>query len=186
VTTRRIFWRLARPVVAFANRLGLCSYKWVNVCALAWRPDLGDALMHHEYFGDRVDSWPEHLTLAGIHYETVLSCDSAVVLVEAFTKLRLTFRRNSAHSWEVSTSAPIMAEHIREAYAWVEAVYGGDFPREYGPEPTLSFFAHREGRESEQPRPAVRINGSDQTVPAFLNVERALTQLQARRAVTHP
>lgn len=166
MTARRILWRLATPFVAIAHRLGACSYKWVNVCRGAWRLDRFDPLWHYEWYGTPIKAIPSQVILRGIGYETAAS-DGAVVFIEEFTRRRIVFRRNSAAIWEVSSVGSIDADRVCDAYAWVKAV---------------SFFAPTNQRECEQ-KPAVAFRGDDQTVPAFLRVEQALTQLQSRRAV---
>jgi hypothetical protein len=126
---RRLMWRVLSPVVWCAHRLGLCSYKWVNVCHGASRPDRFDPLWQYEWYGAPIREVPAEVVLCGIGYRTGAS-EGTVTFVEDFTKRRITFKRD-AHAreglWYVSLSGaiPFPAPHVDAAYRWVRAVFGG-------------------------------------------------------------
>jgi hypothetical protein len=127
---RRLFWKLASPFAWCANRMGWCSYKWVNVCAGARRPDLCDALWQYEWYGAPIPEMPDSVILCGIEYRTGAS-EGTVTFVEDFTKCRITFERDAIARdalWYVELSGYRLktpAPHVDAAYRWVKAVFGG-------------------------------------------------------------
>jgi hypothetical protein len=125
---RRLFWRLLSPAVWAAHRLGWCSYKWVNVCHGARRPDRFDPLWQYEWYGAPISEMPAEVVLCGIGYRTGAS-EGTVTFVEEFTKRRITFDRDSIAleaQWYVSLGpSPAPAPHVDAAYRWVKAVFGG-------------------------------------------------------------
>lgn len=128
MTLRRLFWRVLSPVVYYVHRFGWCSYKWVNVCIGARRPDLFDPLWQYEWYGAPIPQLPPEVVLCGIAYRTGAS-EGTVTFVEDFTKCRITFERDGIAReglWYVVLSgrASIAAPHVDAAYRWVQAVYG--------------------------------------------------------------
>jgi hypothetical protein len=127
---RRALWYLLSPVVWCAHRLGLCSYKWVNVCVGARRPDLFDPLWQYEWYGAPIRDIPSRVNLCGIEYHAGAS-EGTVTFVDDVTKCRITFERDAVERealWYLALSgyrltAP--APHVDAAYRWVKAVYGG-------------------------------------------------------------
>jgi hypothetical protein len=131
---RRAFWTLLSPFVWIAHRLGLCSYKWVNVCHGARHRDRFDALWQCEWYGSPIEALPESVTLCGIGYRTAVS-EGTVTFIEDYSRNRITFERDPHEAlsdlWYLTLSehAGVPASHIRAAYAWVCAVFGGSFER---------------------------------------------------------
>lgn len=126
---RRALWRALSPFVWAAHRLGWCSYKWVNVCHGARRPDRFDALWQYEWYGAPIRELPAHLTLCGIGYRASAS-EGIVTFVAEFTRCRITFERDVIAGeglWYLTLSgmSPIAASHVDAAYRWVKAIYGG-------------------------------------------------------------
>lgn len=131
MSARRMFWRAASPFVWCANRLGWCSYKWVNVCTGARRPDLFDELWQYEWYGAPIRELPSEVRLCGIGYRTAAS-EGTVVFIEDFTKRRMTFDRDAIAReamWHLTLSGcPLPASpasHVDAAYRWIQAVFGG-------------------------------------------------------------
>ena len=126
----RAWWTVLSPFVWAANRLGLCSYKWVNVCCGARRPDLFDALWHQRFYGTPIRALPSDVNLCGIRYRAAAS-EGIVTFFEDFTKQRITFERDSIAGeplWYLALSRqPVSASHVRAAYEWTCAVFGGSF-----------------------------------------------------------
>lgn len=144
-TVLRTSWIFLTPIVWLANRVGLCSYAWVNLCIGARRPDLFDPLWHHEHFGTPIETLPDELVLCGIGYRVAVA-EGTVTFVEDFTRSRITFDRDPYGQmrealWYVSLSGWVAAPHVRAAYAWVSAVFGGSF--EYRREPVTMIPTRR-------------------------------------------
>lgn len=124
-----MFWRVLSPFVWCAHRMGVCSYKWVNVCHGAHHPERFDALWQYEWYGAPIRELPHLLTLCGIGYRVGAS-EGTVTFVEEFTRRRITFERDGIAReglWYIALSGtmPAPASHIDAAYRWVQAVYGG-------------------------------------------------------------
>lgn len=123
----------AYPFAIAANRLGLCSYKWVNVGHGAWRSDRFNELWHWQWYGTPIEDLPDEVILGGIMYRAA-AAEGAVTFFDNVTKCRITFYRDDlAHEvmgrealWylELSSYHQHAAAHVREAYAWVCAVFG--------------------------------------------------------------
>lgn len=129
---RRAFWFLASPVAWALHRAGLCSYKWVNVCHGARHRDRFDPLWQHRWYGEPIPALPEHVVLCGIGYEAA-AAEGTVTFYDPCTHSRITFDRDPhdrfADQWTVTISGTLSmtAVHVREAYAWVCAVFGDSF-----------------------------------------------------------
>ena len=136
---RRALWASLSPFVWAANRVGLCSYKWVNVCLGARRPDLFNPLWHYRFYGTPIRALPDRVNLCGIGYRAAAS-EGTVTFVNTVWRNRITFDRDAIENealWHVTLppNKRVTAGHVSEAYAWVRAVYGDSF--EYRtPEPT--------------------------------------------------
>lgn len=126
----RALWTCLTPFVRVANRLGLCSYKWVNVCIGARRPDLFNPLWHHRHFGTPIHSLPSDVILCGIGYRASAS-EGTVTFFNDVWRERITFERDTfdgAQLWTLTLSGgTASATHVKEAYEWVCAVFGGSF-----------------------------------------------------------
>lgn len=132
MTVKRIFWAAVSPVVWALHRVGLCSYKWVNVCIGARHPQSFDALWQHRWYGAAIPSLPDEVVLCGILYATAVA-EGTVTFFESFAKTRITFDRDpydtQAQLWYVTIASAtiIPASHVRAAYEWTCAVFGGSF-----------------------------------------------------------
>lgn len=125
----RSFWVCVSPIVRLANRLRLCSYKWVNVCKGARRRESFNPLWHHRFYGTPVTRLPDEVNLCGIVYRASHS-EGTVTFVEEFTRTRMTFERDHIEReslWYFTASGRVPASHVREAHAWVNAVFGHSF-----------------------------------------------------------
>ena len=133
---KRAFWIAASPIVWLLHRLGFCSYKWVNVCCGARHPELFNPLWQHRWYGERIAAMPDGVNLCGIGY-TVSVAEGTVTFFDYYTKARITFDRDPydrlSDLWYISLSHVIPAPHVREAYEWVCAVFGGSFVRKAEP-----------------------------------------------------
>lgn len=125
---RRAVWIIATPFVSVANRIGLCSYKWVNICVGARRPDLFDELWHHEYYGTPIRVLPSRVILSGIDY-TAAAHEGIVTFFDDATKCRISFLRDAIEKeglWYLELAGShVAAPHVQKAYGWVCAVFGG-------------------------------------------------------------
>ena len=128
----RAFWTCLSPFVWVANRLHLCSYKWVNVCIGARRPDLFDALWHHRFYGTPIPALPSVVILCGIQYRASAS-EGTVTFFDDVFKQRITFERDvldGVQLWTLILSGgTASASHVRQAHEWVCAVFGDSFQR---------------------------------------------------------
>lgn len=130
MSARRMWWAGVSPVVWMLHRAGRCSYKWANVCHGARHPDRFDALWQHQWYGEPIPALPDELTLCGIGYTTAVA-EGTVTFLDPFTRTRITFDRDPhdrlAALWTVTLSGTtsIPASHVRSAYEWVCAVFGG-------------------------------------------------------------
>lgn len=125
----RAWWTCLSPFVWTANRMGLCSYKWVNVCTGARRPDLFNPLWHHRHFGTPIQALPDSVNLCGILYQ-VSASEGIVTFVGDWTKDRITFERDDIEReplWYLELSGRPTASHVIDAYGWVCALFGGSF-----------------------------------------------------------
>lgn len=131
---KRFVWRCLYPVVKSAYAIGFLSYKWVNVANSAWLTSKTgfDALWHHRWFGDPIESLPEKVNLCGLRYKTSVS-EGLVQFVanDGMTNTRIKFIRDPhdryAFLWYIELSPNCPYCHVQAAYAWVEAVFGGDY-----------------------------------------------------------
>ncbi len=135
---RRAFWVMLSPFAWIAHRVGLCSYKWVNVCHGARRRDRFDALWQYEWYGTPIGSIPEEVGLCGIGYRTAVS-EGTVTFVDDVSRTRITFDRDPhdpfAAMWylQLVSFTGMPASHVDVAYRWVRAVFGGSFERRAAP-----------------------------------------------------
>ncbi len=130
---RRLFWKLLTPFVWAAHLAGLCSYKWVNVCHGARRPDRFDPLWQHQWYGAPIEELPSEVILCGWGYRTAAS-EGIVIFADDFAKRRIIFHRDQHDQqamWTVELGGtqlyPVCASHVKAAYAWVCAVFGASF-----------------------------------------------------------
>lgn len=148
----RAFWAILSPFVWATNSAGLCSYKWVNICTGARRPDLFDQLWHHQHYGTPIAALPDSVNLCGWRYETAVA-EGTVTFVEGFTLHRITFDRDHVTReslWYVTLpDFPIAASHVQAAYAWVCAVFGGSHEWRREPVNTLSVLPNAAGNPAE-------------------------------------
>jgi len=132
ITFRRAVWVLATPFVGAAHRLGWCSYKWVNVCLGARKPDGFDPLWQHEWYGAPIPRLPDEVILSGIGY-TLQSHEGLVVFSCNWAASRITFERDQHNPledlWYVRVFGNVPASHVMLAYRWVSALFGGSFER---------------------------------------------------------
>lgn len=133
MTWKRIRWRLLTPFVKLAYAFNFIGYKWVNVVNSAWlTPQTGfDALWHHRWFGDAINSLPDRVNLRGICYKTSVA-EGLVQFVanDGMTCNRIKFIRDPHDKysmlWYVELSKDCPYCHVQSAFEWVEAVFGGD------------------------------------------------------------
>lgn len=129
---RRVLWTVLSPGVWLLNRVGLCSYKWVNVSHGARHPERFDALWQHRWYGEPIPRLPDEVVLCGIGYTTAVA-EGTVTFFDTFSRTRITFDRDPheryAFQWTVilSGTTSIPAPHVRQAYEWVCAVFGDSF-----------------------------------------------------------
>lgn len=127
LSVRRAFWMLAYPFCLIGNKFG-ASYKWVNVGKGAWHPEWFDPLWHWRWYGTQIEQMPETVNLCGIRYHVSVA-EGLVTFVDRVSGTRLSFERDPhdryADLWYCDPGRRFPATHFREAYEWIQAVYGG-------------------------------------------------------------
>jgi hypothetical protein len=127
----RALWTCVSPLAWALHRMGICSYKWVNICTGARRPDLFDPLWHYRHYGTPILALPDSVNLCGILYQVAAS-EGIVTFLDGVSKQRITFERDDIEReplWYLDLSGRPPAPHVRDAYEWVCAVFGGSFQR---------------------------------------------------------
>lgn len=129
----RCFWKTVYPLAILGYRLGVLSYKWVNVGCAAWHREWFDPLWHHEWFGDPIACLPDSVNLCGIRYSASEREGLIQFINRDFGTTRITFARDPHdphdHLWRVELAGNVPAPHCDVAYRWVKAVFGGSFHR---------------------------------------------------------